>query len=168
MRAEIRSAFGRPSGLFAPPERPLAASERDLLPAALARDVDFDRVRILRAAHNPYAALMRITVVRGSRIFWPEAPNEATTLGQRAHLAHELVHVWQYQALRKTGIELLLDRRYRYDLAPGKPFRAYGWEQQAAIVEDLVRIGGGAEPRWTRATHAPTRYAALIAGDDAA
>lgn len=165
MRAESRSVFQTPPGLFRAPERPLSLSERTLLPAALACAVDFDRVRILRAAHNPYAALMRITIVRGSRIFWPGAPDEAQALWQRAHLAHELVHVWQYQALRKTGIELLLDRRYRYELAPGKTFRAYGFEQQAAIVEDHVRIAGGAPPRWTRARHAATRYAALISGD---
>ncbi|MBY0421909.1 MAG: hypothetical protein K2Q06_06360 [Parvularculaceae bacterium] len=137
-------------------------AERSLLPAPLCDAVDFDRVRILRAAHNPYAALLRITVVRGWRIFWPDAPEEARTLPERAHLAHELVHVWQYQALGKTGIEILLHRRYRYALETGKPFRAYGFEQQAAIVEDLVRVSGGAAPRWTPERHAPQHYAALL------
>lgn len=143
-------------------ERPLVASERLLLPPELAVGVDFDRVRVLRKAHNPYAGLLRITVVRGSRIFWPDAPAEACSLSERAHLAHELVHVWQYQACRAMGVAILLDRRYRYRLMPGKPFRAYGWEQQAAIVEDFVRVAGGAPPRWTEEPHPPARFAALL------
>lgn len=150
------------AGFLRAAQRRLTTAERDLLPPALAAGVDFDKVRILRAAHNPYAALMRITVVRGSRIFWPHAPAEATTLSERAHLAHELTHVWQYQALRRTGLSILLERRYRYALTPGARFEDFGAEQQAAIVEDQVRIAGGGAPRWTDVAHAPERYAALI------
>ena len=70
----------------------------------------------------------------------------------RALVVHELVHVWQ----RQQGINLLLRRypfaRYRYlPLKPGKPFGAYGIEQQAEIVRHayLLREGGrvpGAPP----------------------
>ncbi|WP_310497738.1 vgr related protein [Sandarakinorhabdus sp.] len=56
-------------------------------------------------------------------------------LGMRAHFIHELVHCWQVQ----QGFNLLLRRlplaRYRYVLAPGKPFARYGIEQQATMVE---------------------------------
>lgn len=59
--------------------------------------------------------------------------------GSQAHFIHELVHVWQVQ----TGGHLALRRppfaRYRYTLAPGKPFHRYGIEQQACIVEDAFR-----------------------------
>lgn len=92
---------------------------------------------------------MRISVVRGSRIFWPGAPAEAVSLAQRAHLAHELVHVWQYQALKRSGIELLFSRVYRYRLEPAREFLSYGYEQQAAIVEDYVRLCDGGACRWT-------------------
>lgn len=70
-------------------------------------------------------------------------------------LAHELVHCGQYQAwgpLRYfargavTQLRDLLFRRaglgrsqYRYELEPGKPFSAYGMEQQGQIVEDSFR-----------------------------
>ena len=73
-------------------------------------------------------------------------------LGMRALLVHELVHVWQ----RQRGINLLLRRMpwatYRYlPLIPGKPFTAYGIEQQACIVQDayVLREGGtvGNAPR---------------------
>lgn len=106
---------------------------------------------------------MRISVVRGSRIFWPGAPDEATTLLERAHLAHELVHVWQYQALKRSGIELLLSRVYRYRLDPARAFRSYGYEQQAAIVEDYVRLCGGGKCRWTNDRAAHADYERVIA-----
>lgn len=67
--------------------------------------------------------------------------------GSQAHFIHELVHVWQVQ----TGGHLALRRppfaRYRYTLSPGKPFRRYGIEQQACIVEHafLARARGDAE-----------------------
>lgn len=153
---------------FRAPRRRLTAAERALLPAPIAAAVDFYRVLIIRAAHNPYAALFRITVVRGSRIFWAAAPSEALTLSERAHLAHELVHVWQYQALKRSGIGMLLDRRYRYDLLPGKCFAEFGAEQQAAIVEDQIRLAGGALPRWSTVAHPLERYAALTGGNPVA
>lgn len=63
----------------------------------------------------------------------------------RSLFIHELVHVWQ----RQHGINLLLRRypfsRYRYlPLVPGKPFSAYGVEQQAEIVRHayVLREGG--------------------------
>ncbi len=143
--------------------RALTERERHLLPPPLAAGVPFDAVRILSRAHNPYAASMKISVVRGSRIFWPGAPAEATTLAERAHLAHELVHVWQYQALRRTGVELLLSRVYRYRLDPARAFLSYGYEQQAAIVEDYVRLSGGGAPRWAAASAPPDDYARVIA-----
>ena len=142
--------------------RPLTGNERRLLPPPLAAGVDFSTVRILDRAHNPYAALMRISVVRGARIFWPGAPQEATTLATRAHLAHELVHVWQYQALKRTGIELLLSRVYRYRLDAARDFLSYGYEQQAAIVEDYVRLCAGGQCRWAEDAQSLAAYERVI------
>lgn len=144
--------------------RPLTPSEEDLLPPEMARAIDLKEVRIVRRFHNPVAAAFRQTVVRGARIFWATAPAEARSVAERAHLAHELVHVWQYRFLKRSGLELLLDRRYRYALAPGTAFSDYGHEQQAAIVEDAVRLAAGEAPRWVRGAPAPlAQYAALIA-----
>lgn len=134
-----------------------------MLPPPLAAGVDFSAVRILDRAHNPYAALMRLSVVRGSRIFWPGAPEEARSTAERAHLAHELVHVWQYQALKRSGIELLLSRVYRYRLDAARAFRDYGYEQQAAIVEDYVRLCDGAPCRWTTDGASRADYERVIA-----
>lgn len=144
--------------------RPLTRVEKKLLPAEMAAAIDLDEVRIVRRFHNPVAALFRQTVVRGARIFWANAPAEATGVAERAHLAHELVHVWQYRFLRRNGLELLFDRRYRYVLRAGAAFSDYGYEQQASIVEDSVRIAGGLGPRWAIGDDAPlARYAAAIA-----
>lgn len=143
--------------------RSLTASESALLPPAVSALVDLSEVRIVNKFHNPVAALFNQSVVRGWRIFWAGAPAETTSLAERTHLAHELVHVWQYEYLKRSGLEILIDRRYRYELRPGAPFSAYGFEQQAAIVEDFVRLSGGAEPRWTTRRASLADYAAVIA-----
>ena len=106
---------------------------------------------------------MRISVVRGARIFWPGAPAEAKSLSERAHLAHELTHVWQYQALKRSGIELLFSRVYRYRLDPLREFLSYGYEQQAAIVEDYVRLCDGGGCRWGEGGASPADYERVIA-----
>jgi hypothetical protein len=55
---------------------------------------------------------------------------------------HEMVHVWQAQ--QRGRLYLPLHRhpfcRYRYVLVPGKPFEAYGIEQQAEIVRHAFLI----------------------------
>ncbi len=140
------SALSRGASL----SRGLSPAEKRLLPPPLAAAIDLDAVRILARWHTPIAAMLKVTIVRGTRIFWKHAPAEATTLAERAHLAHELVHVWQYQALRRTGIELLSNRLYRYAIDPARVFTAYGYEQQASIVEDYVRLKDGARPRHGR------------------
>jgi hypothetical protein len=145
--------------------RALTPTERALLPTPLARGVDFDRVRIISRPHSPLAALLRVTVVRGARIYWADAPDEARTLPERAHLAHELVHVWQYEHLGRSGLAILADRRYRYRLEPGAAFADFGPEQQAAIVEDQVRLAGGLPPRFAIRPGAPAElYARVIDG----
>lgn len=145
-------------------ERPLTESERLLLPPALAGAIDLHEVRIVARWHTPVAALLKVTVVRGWRIFWKNAPAEARSVSERAHLAHELVHVWQYKALGRTGVVLLASRRYRYDLDPARMFISYGYEQQASIVEDYVRLTEGARPQRARGGSPPLDSYELVIG----
>lgn len=61
-------------------------------------------------------------------------------------LAHELVHVWQWQNRKRTGYSPLLaaaehgnsDDPYLFDLDGAPDFLSYGYEQQGAIVEEYV------------------------------
>ena len=126
---------------------------------ALPLAVDCSRVRLYEAECEGAARGLRRLVLKASR-------NRAVALGNHvflprrcqgdhAILAHELTHCAQYQAwgpvvyfARGITAQLrdLLYRKlrlgnspYHYRLVPGKPFRSYGMEQQAQMVEDLFR-----------------------------
>lgn len=76
---------------------------------------------------------------------WPDQ----VLLPQVLILAHELVHVWQWQNRRLTGyrplragVESLFNLDpYFYVPEPGAGFLEYGFEQQAALVEDYICYG---------------------------
>lgn len=69
--------------------------------------------------------------------FKPDFSHESLSL--RAWLVHELTHVWQVQQGIGVFRKALFDRRYSYALQMGKPFLAYGVEQQARMVEDMYK-----------------------------
>ncbi len=84
---------------------------------------------------------------------WPEQ----FLLPQGFLMAHELVHVWQWQNRATTHYSPLRPlaeaaRRadpYYWDPTGPRPFQAYGFEQQAALVEDYLcyRLFEPASPR---------------------
>ncbi len=101
-------------------------------------------------------------VVRGRRIFWPRLRGDFSADPVAMSLmAHELTHVWQYAhgltlwryVLRERGVY-----HYRLD---GRPFLAYGYEQQAAMVEDWMRLSAGLPPRWGHGVD-PARLTEII------
>ncbi|MDC7675503.1 hypothetical protein [Asticcacaulis machinosus] len=132
-----------------PPNRPLSDAEIEALPGRMADMIDLKRVRLINGRH-PVGWLARyilghrhVIVVRGSYIYWPRLPDDLSAKPELLGLlAHELTHVWQYQkgmnifkyAFRERG-------RYKYKFIPDQPFTKYGYEQQAAMVEDWVRLG---------------------------
>ena len=134
--------------------------------------VDWSRVRLYGSDAGRVAALVRRAVLRlsrgravalGNRVFLP-----ARCEGDLASLAHEVTHCAQYQAwgpwryytrgaaaqLRDLAHRVLRVGRspYAYVPTPGRPFEAYGMEQQAQIVEDAVR--GSADARAITSTTA--------------
>ena len=139
------------------PQRPLSPSERAALPPGLLAEMPDDVVLV--DAHHPLSRLSRalrgyaVILVRHRRIFWPHLPADISRHPvQLAVLAHELVHVWQY----RTGMTLIsylwrdiIGRfgRYAYTIVPGKPYRQYGYEQQASMMEDWVRLKHGLTAR---------------------
>ena len=136
----------------------LTPEERRRL-GSLAARVDCARVRLHRARGRGADGLLRDLVLWASR-------GRAIALGNHVFLpdrcardlptlAHELTHCGQYQAwgwwryFARGGVaqlRALVHRTlgigrspYRYRLEPGKPFEAYGMEQQGQIVEDGFR-----------------------------
>lgn len=128
-------------------------------------EADWSRVRLYRAGCGGAAAWLRRLVLQASR-------NRAVTLGNRVFLpdrcqgdmgvlAHELTHCAQYQAWGPgvyfargmiTQLRDLVHRTlrvgsspYSYRVTPGKPFRSYGMEQQAQMVEDRFRQSSGGD-----------------------
>jgi hypothetical protein len=121
--------------------------------------LDWGRVRLYGSDCARGPSLMRRTVLRlsrgravalGNRVFLPERCER-----DLATLAHEATHCAQYQAWgpwryyaraaaaqardlvhRLTGLGR---SPYAYAPVPGRPFDAYGMEQQAQIVEDALR-----------------------------
>jgi hypothetical protein len=134
--------------------RPAECAELGNVTAA----VDCRRVRLYRRTGGS-AGLLRSLVLWASR-------NRAVALGNHIFLpdrcegdlpvlAHELTHCGQYQAWGPVRyfanglaaqVRDLLYRKMRvgsspywYRFEPGKPFEAYGMEQQSQIVEDCFR-----------------------------
>lgn len=137
--------------------RPLTRAEREALPEALISALPVDDIRLIDAPHLlcRLARLLgreALIVVRGRRIYWPHLPADLSQRPEQlALLAHELTHVWQYETGMTLWRYLWRERgRYRYRLVAGKPFRAYGYEQQAAMMEDWVRLRSGLAPRWSQ------------------
>ncbi len=155
-------------------ERRLNVGERALADQVFGAALDASRVRIVGREHWASAGATLIgrgqqIVVRGDRIFVPGgktgmAPPDFCAQGpaMSALLAHELTHVWQYQMGHMTGASYVLSFNWRYDYAlePGRDFLDYGFEQQASIVEDYVRLTFGMPAR--RATH-PVKAGSLRA-----
>ncbi len=98
---------------------------------------------------------------------FPDWPN-AILLPQGLIMAHELVHVWQWQNRATTHYSPLRPLAeaarkadpYFWDGTGARPFAAYGFEQQAALIEDYLcyRLFEPDAPRLTelRAILAPT------------
>jgi hypothetical protein len=140
--------------------RPVTPAERTALPLGLLAEMPDDVV--LKSRHHPLSHVSRwlrgyaVILVRGKTIFWPNLPRDMSRNPVLLSvLAHELVHVWQY----RTGMTLfsyvirdLIGHRgrYAYELIAGKPYRDYGYEQQAAMMEDWVRLHHGLAPRYGR------------------
>ena len=137
--------------------RPLSPLEIQALPKKLGAAVNLDRMRLIAEAH-PISRLSKLVglgpriVVRGTQIFWPKCPDTLSQdSDQLAILAHELVHVWQYQRGMNALTYLWRERgQYRYQLEAGKAYQRYGYEQQAAMVEDWVRLLSGLGTRFSQ------------------
>ncbi len=141
-------------------QRALTGTERAALPPGLLAALP-DGI-VLIGAHHPLSRLSQrvrgyaLILVRGKRIFWPNLTADLSIdIGNLSVLAHELVHVWQYRNGMTVWRYIWRDvighlGRYDYRLVPGRAYTAYGYEQQAAMMEDWIRLRHGLFARYAR------------------
>ncbi|MET0544995.1 MAG: hypothetical protein ABWZ40_01675 [Caulobacterales bacterium] len=145
-------------------QRPLTEPEMALAERVFGSALDASRVRIVYQEHwvskfSHFLKRGRQFVVRGDLIFCPEieggVPDDFCAVGpvMSGVLAHELTHVWQYQKRYLSALDYILsfNWRYVYTLRDTRRFLDYGFEQQASMVEDYVRLLLHVPPR--RAEH---------------
>lgn len=126
--------------------RRLTAGESALAASAFGRALDLERVRIHA---QPWLPLQfRGTALAPDGHVWFHAVDHRDDfsrepLAAQGWLVHELVHCWQHQQGMSVVLRGALDRRYGYVLEPGKPFAAYGIEQQAEIVAHAFLLRRG-------------------------
>jgi hypothetical protein len=132
--------------------RSLLPSEINALPKAV-KGLGALKVKLLPHAHtlchiNHFLGRGWVIIVRGSKIFWPCLEEDLSQNPcQLALLAHELVHVWQYNQGMNALIYLIRERgHYSYDPSQAR-FENLGYEQQASLVEDFVRLSYGLPTR---------------------
>lgn len=133
-------------------ERHLTTGEIDLARGIFGEAIDYGAVKIRRRKFMPFQP-RRITMApMGHLHFHPHGHAycddfAAASLTRQAFFIHEMVHVWQSQTRGRWYLPLHRHPfcRYRYTLAPGKPFSAYGIEQQAEIVRHAFLLRQGAK-----------------------
>lgn len=139
--------------------RPLTPGEVAIARSVFGEAIDYGRVRMVRGKwwwFQPQGIVMAPT---GHIHFHPADPNwredfAEASLGLQGLFVHEMTHVWQAQTRGRYYLPLMRHPfcRYAYRFEPGKPFDAYGLEQQAEIVRHAflqkcgLRLAGAADP----------------------
>ena len=131
--------------------RPLTPGEIELARSVFGDAIDYRRVKLIRRKWWPLQPKNIVMAPTGNIHFHPQSPlwsEDFSTelLSLQGLFIHEMTHVWQTQT--RGRFYLLLMRhpfcRYRFELAPGKPFERYGLEQQAEIVRYAFLARNGA------------------------
>ena len=130
-----------------PEARPLTQGEIALARSVFGDAIDYPQVRIVRGRWWRLQP-RNIVMAPNGNIYFPSngrlwsADFAAETLALQAFLIHEITHVWQAQKAGRWFLPLMRHPfcRYRYRLAPGRPFRRYGIEQQAEIVRHVFLL----------------------------
>ena len=122
-------------------QRPLTTGEKFIVAEVFGDAVDTLPVRLRRARFFPFQPRTVVMAPMGHIHFHPLGPHwqedfAKAPLGAQALLVHEMVHVWQAQQRGRWWLPFMRHPfcSYRYQFVPGKPFTAYGIEQQAELV----------------------------------
>lgn len=132
-------------------ERPLTCGEVALVDAVFGAAVAPAPVRLRRRRFFPLHPRGTVMAPMGHIHFHPAGPHWQEDFahappGAQALFIHEMVHVWQAQTRGRWWLPLMRHPfcRYEYRFVPGKPFTAYGIEQQAELVAHAFLASRGA------------------------
>jgi len=134
----------------APVERPLTEGELALVRPIFKTSIDYAKVRVIHGRYAPFQPGDVCMTPRG-KIYCPgdnyhdDFSAADVPMFDQSGFVHEMTHVWQYENgtdLLAAGIEAFnrtggdYTSIYSYQLEPVRDLTTYGFEQQAAIVED--------------------------------
>jgi hypothetical protein len=131
-------------------ERALTESERTIARSIFGTAIDYDPVRIRHRRWFPFqpretlmAPCGHVHVHPASTLWREDYARESLDL--QGLLLHELTHVLQAQERGRFYLPLMRHPfcRYAYRFDPGRPFDAYGLEQQGEIVRHLFLARNG-------------------------
>jgi hypothetical protein len=139
--------------------RSLTPGEIALARSVFGEAIDYPKVRLVRRKWWPLQPRGIVMAPTGNIHFHPADPNwredfSTAPLSLQGLFIHELTHVWQAQTRGRFYLPLMRHPfcRYAYRFVPGKPFAAYGLEQQAEIVRHAFlqkqgqKLAGMADP----------------------
>lgn len=134
--SQLKSVASQLTPMAEQKSRPLNADEIAMAHSVFGADFDVSQVRLKTA----WWVLKTYAVSPNGNIYfnpkdWIEDFSKQS-LGKKSWLIHELTHVWQLQQGLKVVRGAMMNRRYDYRLAEGRPFFSYGIEQQARMVQD--------------------------------
>ena len=132
--------------------RPLTPGEIALARSVFGGAIDYPPVRLVRRKWWPFQPRGVVMAPCGHIHFHPADPNwredfSTAPLSLQGLFIHEMTHVWQAQTRGRFYLPLMRHPfcRYAYRFVPGKPFDAYGLEQQAEIVRHAFLQKKGAK-----------------------
>ena len=150
---------GQGIAVFMTGARSLTPGELVLAQGVFGNSIEYEGVQLVRRKwwwFQPRGIVMAPT---GNIHFHPEDENwredfSEASLSLQGLFVHEMTHVWQAQTRGRYYLPLMRHPfcRYSYQFVPGKPFDAYGLEQQAEIVRHAflqkrgARLAGVADP----------------------
>lgn len=136
-------------GLLPPPSEPPAPAGKAAEPVAPPKDLCVRKRSTERSYRSPAAFVLFNDVFFNERLYTDDTfagfPN-SVPYPSSLIMAHELVHVWQWQNRAVTGYSPLISAGesweqvdpYFFDATGRAEYLTFGYEQQGAILQDFV------------------------------
>ena len=129
----------------------MTPGEVELVRSIFGDAIDPSKVRLVKGKWWPFHPRRAAMAPMGDIWFHPDGGGwsedfSEEPLGLQGFFIHEMTHVWQAQKGGRFYLSLMRHPfcRYDYRVEAGKPFAAYGIEQQAEIVKHRFLADHGA------------------------